>query len=217
MIIANIASTTTGNIMNTVKLKQLISWGTLIFLTASIPQTATATLMGDTVTASLDSRFIGAITQPFDSPQVVGPDTEFSGIFTDAFGQAWDLALDIGITNFTLGITEQTRNETANVRTTSDLFTISLTDLDFLGGATIIDVKNSGYSCTGGFGCTVTGGGPNISSLIFGINSIYFGLNSIRDGELYTFDIITVSEPSSILLLLLGLIGMGLVKRTNKI
>jgi hypothetical protein len=173
---------------------------------------ATAGLMGDSVTASI-SALNESIQIPVASPQTVTAASEFFATVVDGFGQEWEITIDVMDMGFSVGFEESTLGGNGNISGPANLLHISLGSLDL--GVPITNAIWSDYSCLSpGYSCAV--GGPTISSGTWTATSADVFFAGVRSGELYTFEFnpeTSVPEPGTLALLAVGALGAAVQRK----
>jgi len=192
---------------------------TALGLTFALAFNAQASIIGDSVNATITNDYGGTITQQFSSPAIVSAGTEFNGAYTDVFGGGWIFDIDLGASQFSVSF--KSNNDWGNVFMNDSwrsIILFNLSDLDW--GSAVTDVVATGYSCAlPALSCTInpsSQGLANINLLSFTDNQIQLGFNGLYNGETYTFTVnnaTSVPEPTGLALLGLGLLGFVALRR----
>jgi hypothetical protein len=169
-----------------------------------------ATLLGQSVSASLSSFAATSISDPFPSPVVTFAGTDFTGGFTDVFDQTWAITVDLTATTLTINFSTP-GDAGGNVGDNSGAAIIDLTG--FSGLTTPLHLES--YTCDSG--STVCGAfGPGPFDTITLSNSTTFDVNfsAIQNGDTYVFTI--VPEPATWALLMAGVAFAGASLRLRR-
>ena len=172
-----------------------------------------AGLDGQTVSATLTSpadSFIG--TPQFPSPVTIGPEVEFSTIWSNNFDpDIWTIDVDFSNDSLTLSWTESTHGQTAAFGGNGNINVLGI-DLTFnqpiLSNVSFSSLVSTSFWAGHSIGLTV---------LTNDASSIDIQFHSMFTGDIYTFDITTIPEPSSLLLAATGLSLIGLALRRRKL
>ncbi len=187
-------------------------------LLGTLPCSVNATLIGDNVEAVLGGASPFNISNNFGSG-AIGNGIDFQATATDPAGQIWDFSIDIFDNGFTIGFTEQTRPQFANISGPSDMIRISLNDLDWLGSPQeIVNVTLDSYECLGTGNCTFKVN-PSVTAIEWTTDSMYVDFHILLSEELYTFSIETVATvpiPPTAWLFLSGLTLLFCKRKSNQ-
>lgn len=182
---------------------------------------ANASLIGDSVDATLVAEFGFDIDSNFVGPQVVDGGVEFSGMATISGDQIWQIDLDVFESGFSISFLELTLNGDGGHGSNLNIVTVSLSDLDWVGSPGIItNVYLDDYSCNSpGTSCGTFGGGPFVTNIAFGDHSTAVSFNALLSGETYVFAIDAehgvIPEPATMTLMGLGLAGLAMRRRKS--
>lgn len=206
-----------------------------LFSTASIASPIPPTLFGDSVIAQLTFYSSSGYYTQFVSPAVVGPGIEFTGYVTDAFRQDWVVSIDIGDRDLSVNIFSPSfpsGNLGASSNTYPLLF-ISLSDLDFSGGAVIDNVSYVSDVCTNPHCGPISA----LTSLAFTAHSIDMMFSRLLSTDVHSLTITTcdgfpgggstegcfpgpgpfpVPEPGFLALLSFSLAGLAFTRRRKQ-
>ena len=142
------------------------------------------------------------------SGETVGPDVEFTTVATEIPAPfIWTINVDLTDTSIIVNWTESTHGATAGA------FQDGLLNLDFTFAQPIIsNVSFSSFINTS----SVFHANSAVELLATTPDSINLEFEGMLDGDIYTFDVTTVPEPSSLLLAATGLFFLASAFKRNR-
>jgi hypothetical protein len=171
-----------------------------------------ATLLGQSVSATLNANSALSISTPFPSPVTTFAGTDFTGGFTDVFAQTWVVTVDFTADTVTIDFSTP-GDASGNVESEG-------------GGAAIVDLSGftdltaplhfESFSCTptGSPVCGAFGTGPFDTITLSNLTSFDVSFGAIRTGDSYTFTF--APEPTTWALLLVGFASLGAALRSRR-
>jgi hypothetical protein len=178
-----------------------------LFLISGLSFSSNATLIGDSVEATINGSSVFTVNNDFGTG-VVGLGVDLTANATDVFLQNWNFTVDVFDSGFSLGWTETTKaDQFGNISGSSDLLSITISDFDWIGpqlniSNVILDSFNSSS-------------GNSNTLFSFTNDSVTVNFSAMNNSDMYTFNIDTtpavnaVPEPSTLAIFALGMIGLA--------